>query len=426
MVLIAMIAFVEIPLGLELARHEREDFSQTTVAKVQAMAASAEELLGDQDQQTTAAGLRLDIDLGDAVVVANRSGTVIGHFGPPLPTAAVREDLAGGSAQIADRTIATASVGDDGSHDGTILLARSSSSLDHRLHALAAALVAAAIAALALGAAVAIALARWVGRPVNGLRRVATEMGSGNLAVRAAELGPPEVRELAADFNQMAERIGDLLDTQQAMTSDVSHQLRTPLAALRLRLENMSAEAPPALQGDLAATLDEINRLSRLADGLLAVARAENEAPAPEPIAVAAVVAERVALWRDLANERDVQLVDHSTPVSAMAGPGHLEQILDNLLANALDAVPGGSTVEIHANAVDGKVVLAVVDHGPGLPPQARSQAFRRFESASRRPQSAGLGLAIVSSLAKANHGNVRMTETPGGGLTVEVVLRAA
>jgi signal transduction histidine kinase len=426
LVLIAMIAFVEIPLGLQLAKHEREDFQQTANAAAQSLAATAEEHLGDSDERPTAASLHLTIDPRDAVVVADRNGTVIARFGPALPPSEVSRAIAGDTTNIEDRTVAIARVGPRGT-DGTILLARSAESLDHRLGALSAALIVAAIGALVLGAVVALALARWIGRPVNGLRRVATEMGAGNLDIRAADVGPPEVRELAADFNVMAERIGGLLDNQRAMTSDVSHQLRTPLAALRLRLENLAAEAPTDLQPDLVATLEEINRLSRLADGLLAVARAEDETPTIEPVPVDAVISERIALWRDLAAERSVQLADHSSAVVAMASPGHLEQILDNLLANALDAVPAGTSIEVEAGREGDQVVVSVVDHGPGMPPELRTEAFQRFSGlGDRSSRSAGLGLAIVGSLAKANHGSVRLDQTRGGGLTVTLLLPVA
>lgn len=427
LVLLAMIAFVEIPLGLELAHHEREDFQLTTVAKAEAMAATAEEVLGDADHQATASGLSLKVDPGDAVAVANRAGKVVATFGPALPAEAVARAFSGQHVTIADRTLATVSVGDSGTRDGIVLLARSSESLDNRLGALAAALIAAAVGALALGAAVAVALARWIGQPVNGLRRVATAMGSGQLGIRADDVGPHEIRELAADFNQMAERIGDLLDNQRAMTSDVSHQLRTPLAALRLRLENIAADAPAELQPDLTATLDEINRLSRLADGLLAVARAEDQETTPEAVQVDAVIADRIALWRSVGDERSIDLVDQSTSVVAMIGAGHLEQILDNLLANALEVAPAHSAIEVSAGREKHNVVVTVVDHGPGLAPQARELAFRRFSGlGDRGSRSAGLGLAIVGSLAKANHGSAHLDETPGGGLTVVLSLPAA
>ena len=428
LVLIAMIAFVEIPLGLELASHEREDFRQTTAAAAHSLAASAEEVLGDADQQSGATRLHLHAEAGDSVVVANRDGDVIATFGPALPTAAIVSALDGRSTTVADRTLAIVDVGDGGTKDGTILLARSSEPLDHRLASLTVVLIAAALGALILGAGVAVVLARWIGRPVDGLRRVANEMGSGNLGIRAAEVGPPEIRELARDFNQMVIRIGDLLTGQRAMTSDVSHQLRTPLAALRLRLENLRAEAPADLHNDLTATLEEINRLSRLADGLLAVARAEEDAVTPEPIAVDAVIAERLALWGDLADEHAVSLSDDSEPVAALLGPGHLEQMLDNLLSNALEVAPAGSTISVTATRGGMSVSITVVDHGPGLPPAARERAFRRFSGLSDQDsRSAGLGLAIVGSLAKIlnekGSGRGLISICTGGGMGVVAIL---
>jgi signal transduction histidine kinase len=426
-VLIAMIVFVEVPLGLELASHERDDFRQTTQARAQSLASSAEEVLGDADQQSAGARLQLSIDPGDAAVVANRTGVVIARFGPTIPTSAITAALSGRPAHIDDRTTVSANVGDGAARDGTIVLARDSAPLERRLDALAAALTIAAAGALALGAAVAVALARWIAMPIHGLRQVATSMGAGELGVRAPDSGPPEIRELAADFNLMADRIGDLLDNQRAITSDVSHQLRTPLAALRLRLENLLAEPPMGLQPDLAATLEEINRLSRLADGLLAVARAEDNAVAAEAITVSAVIGERIALWHEVADEKAVTLVDESEELTALAQLGHLDQILDNLLANALDAVARESTIEVRTTRQGDMVLIAVVDHGPGLPLPDRERAFRRFSGlGDRTPRSAGLGLAIVGSLAKASHGTATLEETPGGGLTVSISLPVA
>jgi signal transduction histidine kinase len=427
LVLAVTIALIEIPLGVELAGHERADFRQTTSAAVRSLAAAAEERLGDAQEQSSGAGLHLDVDRGDAVAIANRRGELIAQFGPRLPAGMVRAVLAGRRVATEDRTLATARVGDDGQFDGTVVLARSSQTLDDRLGELTAALVLAACAALALGAAVAVGLARWVARPVEGLRRAATAMGAGDLTVQAAAAGPPEVRELAADFNLMAKRVGDLLDDQRAMMSDVSHQLRTPLAAVRLRMENLLAEAPSALRPDVAGSLDEINRLSRLADGLLAVARAEQAPSRPQPVAVADVIAERVALWQSLADEREVRLVNAADPVTALAGRGHLEQILDNLLANALEAVPTGSQIELVARRDQDRVLVNVTDHGPGMPRAARGVAFQRFSGVGDpNARSAGLGLSIVGSLVKANHGDARLDETPGGGLTVTLQLPVA
>jgi signal transduction histidine kinase len=232
------------------------------------------------------------------------------------------------------------------------------------------------------------------------------------------------VRRLARNFNTMAGRLETLVHGNRAAMADVSHQLRTPLTALRLRLELLAQDADPVTKGELAGAEDEIARLSRLVDGLLAVARAENVLVQPVPVAVDAVIQDRVTAWRPVAEERAVVLA-HACPgpVRAMAGVGHLEQILDNLLANALEAVPSGGRVEISAWPAGGAPRVVVADDGPGMSPAQQEQAFLRF--ASTTPGGAGLGLAIVHRLVTSNGGRAVLSDTPGGGLTVTVDLPA-
>ena len=134
------------------------------------------------------------------------------------------------------------------------------------------------------------------------------------------------------------------------------------------------------------------------------------------------MIRDRVAAWRPVAEERGVELsYPGSGPVWAMASPGHLEQVLDNLLANALDAVPAGGTVRISAVPDVAGVSVVVADNGPGMSPRHREMAFRRFFS--NTPGGAGLGLAIVHRLVTANGGSAALSDTPGGGLTVTLRL---
>jgi signal transduction histidine kinase len=159
-------------------------------------------------------------------------------------------------------------------------------------------------------------------------------------------------------------------------------------------------------------------------DGLLALARAENVLVEPVSIRVDQVIRDRAAAWGPVAEERGVDLRPSCNgPVPAMVGEGHLEQVLDNLLANALDAVPAGGHVEVSAaggGAGDGARVV-VSDDGPGMTPRQQEMAFRRF--ASSTPGGAGLGLAIVHRLVTSNGGSAALSDTPGGGLTVTVTL---
>ena len=156
---------------------------------------------------------------------------------------------------------------------------------------------------------VAIMFARWVARPLSDLDAAAQRLGGGALDTRsAAGSGPPEVRRLASTFNTMAARLEALVHGNRAMMADVSHQLRTPLAALRLRLDLLIQDADEATASELADAQDEIARLSRLVDGLLAVARAENVVVEPADIAVSEVIHDRASAWRPVAEERDVGL----------------------------------------------------------------------------------------------------------------------
>jgi signal transduction histidine kinase len=222
----------------------------------------------------------------------------------------------------------------------------------------------------------------------------------------------------------MAARLEALVRGHQATMADVSHQLRTPLAALRLRLDLLAEDSDEAAAAELAGAQEEIARLSRLVNGLLAIARAENTDTPILDLRVDQLVTSRVAAWRPAADERGVALVAIVEPASARTGEGHLEQILDNLIANALDAIQAGGTIQIRTAPADTTVRIAVADDGPGMSEQQQRVAFRRF--ATSNGGGTGLGLAIVDRLAVASGGTAALSDTPGGGLTVTIELPQA
>jgi signal transduction histidine kinase len=319
---------------------------------------------------------------------------------------------------------------------GTVILARSTQPLDHEMRTLWVILGSIAVVAMIAAALLGFGLARWVSRPLKGLDAAARRLADGDLAIRAkVGSGPPELRRLGTTFNTMAGRLEALVHGNRAVIADVSHQLRTPLAALRLRLDLLAADTDPDTGHELAGALDELARLSRLVDGLLAVARAEGVVPVPVAVDVGEVVRERVAAWHPVADDRSIVLVvmsagsggglssalgvgrSSSAPVLAWIGEGHLEQILDNLIANALDALHAGQLVRLATAATATGARITVSDNGPGMSPEERERAFLRFTTSS--PNGTGLGLAIVHRLAISNGGTVRLDETPGGGLTV-------
>jgi signal transduction histidine kinase len=322
---------------------------------------------------------------------------------------------------------------------GTVILARPTNSLNNEIVALWVILGSVAAVAMIAAALLAFGLARWVSRPLKGLDAAARRLADGDLAIRAkVGSGPPELRRLGTTFNTMAGRLEALVHGNRAVIADVSHQLRTPLAALRLRLDLLAADtshSDPETAHELAGALDELARLSRLVDGLLTVARAENVVPVPTAVDVAEVASERVVAWHPVADDRSIVLVataagagsglgsalgvgrSAGAPVLAWIGEGHLEQILDNLIANALEALSPGNMVRLTTSATAAGVQITVADNGPGMSAEDRERAFLRFTTSS--PNGTGLGLAIVHRLAISNGGTARLDETPGGGLTV-------
>ncbi len=429
--IVALLSLIAVPLGLISASQDRRDFTGETVTAAQTLASAAEEKLADKaDAPALGRSIARLQRSGDQVALYDQAGTRLAGTGPVAPAASIRRTLASGrtaSYPGDDRLIVLAPVRRDegGGAVGVIALSRSTALLQQRITGLWTWLAAVSAAGLLAAAAVAVALVRWVSRPLVALDAAARRLGDGALDTRSpVQGGPTEVRRLSANFNTMAGRLEALVDGHQAMMADVSHQLRTPLAALRLRLDVLAQDAGEAVAGDLAGAQEEVARLSRLVNGLLAVARAENVVAEPATIAADVVIRDRAAAWHPAAEERGVTIDVNIEPVAVRAGDGQLEQILDNLLANALDAVPAGGKVWVSTRAAGPRVRIAVADDGPGMTAQQQRSAFRRF--ASTTPGGTGLGLAIVHRLVTSNGGSAELSDTPGGGLTVTLELPSA
>jgi signal transduction histidine kinase len=318
-------------------------------------------------------------------------------------------------------------VSSGGAVHGAVRLTYPTTEVDRRVRRAWLSLAAVSLVSLVAAGLVAVSLARSVLRPLRELERGATALGDGDLTTRVADHdGPPEVRSVARAFNVTARRLEDLIGAQDAFVADASHQLRTPLTALRLRLENLE----PALGGEdaeeLEAALAEAARLSRLVDGLLALARADraSAAASTEPIDLAAALADRQLAWSAVAAERGVTIVAEAPAgLQACATPDRLSQVLDNLVDNALEVAPDGSTVRLWAEEATGGPTIHVQDEGPGMTPEQRDRAFDRFWQGPAGGGSSGLGLSIVAKLVQADGGQVDLAAAPGGGLDARVHL---
>jgi signal transduction histidine kinase len=424
-----LLVLAVVPLAALMTARERVAYRDSQRADTRVIAAAAEEHLSDHKPATA---MRRELGAaaraGDCAAVYDASA----HLVASTPCTAAqgeeaREPVAGVLAghepeppENEGRLLAAEPVGEVRRPAGAVVLARSAAPLDTRVAAIWGWSAAIGVAGLAATVLLSVRLARWVSRPLSTLDTSARRLGEGALDERAeVGTGPPEVHRLAATFNTMAARTEALVHGHRAVIADVSHQLRTPLTALRLRLDVLAAGAEAGTAAELAAAQEEIARLSRLVDGMLAVARAEQATPRPTAVRVDEVVAERVAAWSPVAEERGVRLtvLSEGPAPTVVLGVGHLEQILDNLIANAVDAVPEGGGITVDHGVVRGAARLRVRDNGPGMPEEAKAVAFRRFGNPEAR--GTGLGLAIVHRLATVNGGRARLEDTPGGGLTV-------
>jgi signal transduction histidine kinase len=289
-----------------------------------------------------------------------------------------------------------------------------------------------AVGILAVTAGLGALAVRLLTKPLGELQTMAGRLSDGDLAARTAVTGPPETQTLALALNSAAERLETLVAAQRVFVADASHQLRTPLTVLLLSLDNIADGVDDtAVQEDVERASREVARISDLVDGLLVLARAEARTGGTQPVHLADVVEQRRDLWRLEGDERDVTFrltgAWDNRPV-VLASPGQIEQVLDNVLSNALSVSPDGATITLDVRVGVGDVVLEVRDEGPGMTAAEKARAFDRFWRGPGHTGKAGsgLGLAIVRQLVTDAGGNVVLDDAPTGGLCVRISWRQA
>ena len=311
---------------------------------------------------------------------------------------------------------------------GAVRITYPKSVLDARVNEQLRGLLIAAAVSIAMAIAVAMLFARTVSRPLEDLRLATDELASGRLDVAAPESGPRETRQLARSFNSMASRLGNMINRQRSFAGDASHQLRTPLTALRLRLEQASEAASTSAEvtrEHLEEALNETDRLTHLVEQLLQLARAEGSVLQTTTFDLAELVGDRIEQWNYLAAEHGIEIVPISVPsIEVSTSELAIREIIDNYLDNAIEASPVGSRIEILAVDGPSDVELIVRDHGSGLSDEQRQRAFDRFWRApgdSNRRSGSGLGLAVVAQLADAAGVHVELRRSPSGGIDASV-----
>lgn len=443
---------VVVPLGRMFAERERDRLMISLERDAQAIASLSEDSLEEGQPVQVDSVLRGYGDDGCRAVVVDSEGISVADSADlggarrdfstrPEVAAALDGSRSSGTRKSetldTDLVYVAVPVASGGTVHGAVRISCPTSTLDRRVDAMWWRLGLLCLLVLAIVAVVGMFFAREVTRPVRRLQLAASELAAGDLAVRVdADDGPPELRDLAATFNSTADQLEHLVGSQQRFVADASHQLRTPLTALRLRLEVLESSVDPPARPKLDAAIAETDRLARLVSSLLVLARSDATSPITAPVDLTAAVRDRFEAWEPVATESEVEL-RCSCPDGLWADtvPDAVGQILDNLLSNALDIVPVHTVVSIRVDAASDATAidLHVVDQGPGMDAEARAQAFDRFWRSTERPADGsarkgfGLGLAIVEQLATRSGGRAHLDAGPGGvGLDAWVSLQRA
>lgn len=282
-------------------------------------------------------------------------------------------------------------------------------------------LAAVGLVTLVIGLVLAAWLARWLIRPLRAAADVARRIAGGELDARIAESGPPEVQELARDTNQMTRRLADMVRANREFAANASHQLRTPLTALRLSLEEAIEGSDP--RAEAAAALVEADRLGAIVDSLLELG-AEIDRGAEE-VDVGAMAREVVAARAPVPVGAMKAPIAVSGGGRALARADRVRQVLGNLVDNATRFAR--NTIRIDIAQVDGSVRIRVDDDGPGIPPADRLRIFDRFwRGREPRGSGSGLGLAVARELVRADGGRIDVGASDLGGARFDVTYPAA
>jgi signal transduction histidine kinase len=270
-------------------------------------------------------------------------------------------------------------------------------------------------------------------RPVRELTLAAKSMAFGDLSQRVPVRGDDELATLGVAFNQMADSLQHAEQSRRAMTADIAHELRNPLAVQRANLEALQDGIYPLTPEHLAPILDQNQMLTRLVDDLRTLALADSGRLdlVRTPTDLSSLVKRIVERYSPQAAARDIQIASHISENSPNLSldAQRIEQILNNLLDNALRHTPDGGKVEVSLASSAQQVVLSVHDSGAGIPEDSLPYIFERFyradRSRSRSEGGTGLGLAIARKIAEAHGGTLTAANHPQGGavFTLELPL---
>jgi signal transduction histidine kinase len=429
-VLLLAIVALEVPLALNL--RDRVDAEVRAQARSQAEVAAATSAgqLGHPGElhriaatvARSARGRVVIVDVRGKLVADSSSEDVLGadYSSRPEIAAALRGHTfqeQRRSQTLGQQILATAvPVLARGRPEGAVRVTQSVDAVNRATRSTILGLIGVGFVVLLLGLAVGALIAGQIAGPLRRLDEAAARVSEGDLSARAEVEGSEEQRSLAGTFNEMTARVERLVAGQREFVADASHQLRTPLSGLRLRLEEARAGArDAATEEEIDGALVEVDRLAAMVTELLVLSQA-GEADAPAEQVDLADAARRAGARYD---DR-VGVVSGAPVPPVRCAPADLDRALDALIENALHYGGGRVTVVPRPGAVD------VLDDGPGIDPAELEQVFERFHRGSvgrAGPPGTGLGLAIARELMRRWGGDVRLANREGGGAAATLSL---
>jgi signal transduction histidine kinase len=444
-VLLLIIVALEVPLALNLARRIDAEVKNEAASQAFIVAANASGQMGNLPELRKLARSS-GRTLGARVIVVGPppNGRLLADSTvatPPNTPYASRPEIARAlqgfrvqgerhSDTLGQDLLYTAvPVTNNGKVVGVARVTQSLSAVHSRIRRGVLALVAIGVFALILGLALAWFLASSLSRPLRNLASTARRLEAGDLEARAEVTGAAEQKEVSAAFNDMADRLGVVLAAQREFVANASHQLRTPLTGLRLRIESarlkIGGEAEAA--AELEAAEREVERLARLLTSLLTLAREGDRPGEARSVSLARAAERAYERWAAAAEQdgRELELVGDGDATIA-ASEEDLAILLDNLIENALHYTP--TRVAVDWGRDGGEAFVAVLDEGPGLEAGEETRLFDRFArgSAASGRSGTGLGLAIVQTLARRWRGEASLSNRLEGGTRAEVRFPAA
>jgi two-component system sensor histidine kinase TctE len=239
---------------------------------------------------------------------------------------------------------------------------------------------------------------------------------------------PEEIQPVVNEINELLNRLGHSLDAQRHFISDAAHQLRTPIAALQAQVEATLAESEPSTHRQLQGILAAAHRLSHLVEQMLMLARAQPSLATTQPrVLLEEVVQAAAADWLPVAIANGIDLGFELSPCATYGNSLLLQEVLANLIDNALRHTPRGGSVTVRCGASDDAAWLVVEDSGSGIPEADREKVFERFyQSSGGISRGSGLGLAIVREIARQHGGQAAIDRSPelgGARITVRFAL---